>query len=156
MIFDRHVNLKYEYGNSHFWCRGYYVDTVGRNARVIEEYISLAVKSRKMQTTAGKYHFERFVVRRFFAAAVENQPRSRIRIIRSSHHRCTGFKPVFPGSFNGNTSCNFRVPTCPFLLVPQFFRVLLTLWSRCQIKPHYHCSFNNYRSILSGILSLCP
>ena len=78
------------------------------------------------------------------------------RIIRSSHHRCTGFKPVFPGSFNGNTSGNFRVPTCPFLLVPQFFRVLLTLWSRCHIKTHYHCSFNNYRSILSGILSLCP
>ena len=78
MIFDRHVNLKYEYGNRHFWCRGYYVDTVGRNARVIEEYISLAVKSRKMQTTAGKYHFERFVVKRFFAAAVENQPRSRV------------------------------------------------------------------------------
>ena len=39
MIFDRHVNLKYEYGNRHFWCRGYYVDTVGRNARVIDEYI---------------------------------------------------------------------------------------------------------------------
>ena len=39
MIFDRHANLKYKYGNRHFWCRGYYVDTVGRNARVIEEYI---------------------------------------------------------------------------------------------------------------------
>ena len=31
MIFDRHANLKYKYGNRHFWCRGYYVDTVGRN-----------------------------------------------------------------------------------------------------------------------------
>lgn len=39
MIFDRHANLKYKYGNRHFWCRGYYVDTVGRNTRVIEEYI---------------------------------------------------------------------------------------------------------------------
>lgn len=39
MIFDRHANLKYKYGNRHFWCRGYYVDTVGRNANVIEEYI---------------------------------------------------------------------------------------------------------------------
>ena len=39
MIFDRHANLKYKYGNRHFWCRGYYVDTVGRNKRVIEEYI---------------------------------------------------------------------------------------------------------------------
>jgi putative transposase len=39
MIFDRHANLKYKYGNRHFWCRGYYVDTVGRNAKTIEEYI---------------------------------------------------------------------------------------------------------------------
>jgi len=39
MIFDRHANLKYKYGNRHFWCRGYYVDTVGKNAKKIEEYI---------------------------------------------------------------------------------------------------------------------
>ena len=39
MIFDRHANLKYKYGNRHFWCRGYYVDTVGRNRKAIEEYI---------------------------------------------------------------------------------------------------------------------
>ena len=39
MIFDRHANLKYTYGNRHFWCRGYYVDTVGKNAKKIEEYI---------------------------------------------------------------------------------------------------------------------
>ena len=39
MIFDRHVNLKYKYGNRHFWCRGYYVDTVGKNKKAIEEYI---------------------------------------------------------------------------------------------------------------------
>lgn len=39
MIFDRHVNLKYKYGNRHFWARGYYVDTVGKNAKKIEEYI---------------------------------------------------------------------------------------------------------------------
>ena len=39
MIFDRHANLKYKYGNRHFWCRGYYVDTVGRNKHAIEEYI---------------------------------------------------------------------------------------------------------------------
>lgn len=39
MIFDRHANLKYKYGNRHFWCRGYYVDTVGRNKKVIEKYI---------------------------------------------------------------------------------------------------------------------
>jgi putative transposase len=39
MIFDRHANLKYKYGSRHFWCRGYYVDTVGKNKRAIEEYI---------------------------------------------------------------------------------------------------------------------
>ncbi len=39
MIFDRHANLKYKYGNRHFWARGYYVDTVGRNKKAIEEYI---------------------------------------------------------------------------------------------------------------------
>ena len=39
MIFDRHANLKYKYGNRHFWCRGYYVDTVGRNEAKIAEYV---------------------------------------------------------------------------------------------------------------------
>ncbi len=39
MIFDRHANLKYKYGNRHFWCRGYYVDTVGKNSKRIEEYV---------------------------------------------------------------------------------------------------------------------
>lgn len=39
MIFDRHANLKYRYGSRSFWCRGYYVDTVGRNKKVIAQYI---------------------------------------------------------------------------------------------------------------------
>ena len=39
LIFDRHANLKYKYGNRHFWARGYYVDTVGRNKRQVQEYI---------------------------------------------------------------------------------------------------------------------
>ena len=39
MIFDRHANLKYKYGNRHFRARGYYVDTVGRNEKQIQEYI---------------------------------------------------------------------------------------------------------------------
>lgn len=39
MIFDRHANLKYKYGNRHFWCRGYYVDSVGKNQKQIEEYV---------------------------------------------------------------------------------------------------------------------
>ncbi|EGQ4279293.1 IS200/IS605 family transposase [Staphylococcus pseudintermedius] len=39
MIFDRHVHLKYRYGDRKFWCKGFYVDTVGRNRKVIEEHI---------------------------------------------------------------------------------------------------------------------
>ncbi len=39
MIFDRHANLKYRYGSRNFWCRGYYVDTVGKNEKMIREYI---------------------------------------------------------------------------------------------------------------------
>ena len=39
MIFEKYANLKYKYGNRHFWCRGFYVDTVGRNKKVIAEYI---------------------------------------------------------------------------------------------------------------------
>ena len=39
MIFDRHANMKYRYGNRKFWYKGYYVDTVGRNKKAIQEYI---------------------------------------------------------------------------------------------------------------------
>lgn len=39
MIFERFSNLRYKYGNRHFWCRGYYVDTVEKNKKAIEEYI---------------------------------------------------------------------------------------------------------------------
>ena len=39
MIFDKHANLKYKYGNRQFWCRGYFVDTVGRNKEAIAKYI---------------------------------------------------------------------------------------------------------------------
>ena len=44
MIFDRHANLKYKYGNRHFWARGYFVDTVGKNETRIAEYIKNQLK----------------------------------------------------------------------------------------------------------------
>ena len=49
MIFDRHANLKYKYGNRQFWCKGYYVDTVGRNEKAIREY----VKNQLQEDIAG-------------------------------------------------------------------------------------------------------
>ena len=39
MVFEKYANMKYKYGNRHFWCRGYYADTVGRNKKAIKEYI---------------------------------------------------------------------------------------------------------------------
>jgi len=57
MIFDRHANLKYKYGNRHFWCRGYYVDTVGKNAKKIQEYIQNQIEEDKIndQITFKEY-----------------------------------------------------------------------------------------------------
>ena len=45
MIFEKHANLKYKYGNRHFWCRGYYVDTVGKNTAAIKAYIQNQLKA---------------------------------------------------------------------------------------------------------------
>jgi IS200 family transposase len=39
MMFDRHANLKYKFGNRHFWAEGYYVSTVGLNEKTIAKYI---------------------------------------------------------------------------------------------------------------------
>lgn len=39
MIFDKHANLKYKFGNRHFWSEGYYVSTVGLNEAIVRKYI---------------------------------------------------------------------------------------------------------------------
>ena len=44
MIFDKHANLKYKFGNRHFWSEGYYVSTVGKNEKKITEYIQNQLK----------------------------------------------------------------------------------------------------------------
>ena len=49
LIFEKFGNLKYKYGNKHFWCRGYYVDTVGRNRKIIQEYIQNQLKEDLME-----------------------------------------------------------------------------------------------------------
>ena len=48
MIYDRFANLKYKYGNRHFWCRGYFVDTVGRNKTAIQKYIQNQITEDKV------------------------------------------------------------------------------------------------------------
>ena len=53
MIFDRHANLKYKYGNRHFWARGYFVDTVGKNKKQIQEYIRNQLTSDQIADQIG-------------------------------------------------------------------------------------------------------
>ncbi|MFQ9923527.1 MAG: IS200/IS605 family transposase [Beduini sp.] len=48
MIFDRHANLKYKYGSRHFWAKGYFCDTVGKNEKVIREYIQTQLQEDKV------------------------------------------------------------------------------------------------------------
>ncbi len=57
IIFQRHANLKYKYGNRTFWCRGYYVDTAGKNAKKIAEYIQNQLKEDQVadQMTLKEY-----------------------------------------------------------------------------------------------------
>lgn len=62
MIFERHANLKYKFGNRHFWCRGYYVDTVGKNAKRIKNYIANQLKEdqeREQLTLDLEYPFKK-------------------------------------------------------------------------------------------------
>lgn len=57
IIFERHANLKYKYGNRKFWCRGYFVDTAGKNAKKIAEYIQNQLKEDQVaeQLTMKEY-----------------------------------------------------------------------------------------------------
>ena len=48
MIFDRYANLKYKYGSRHFWAKGYFCDTVGKNEKVIREYIQTQLQEDKL------------------------------------------------------------------------------------------------------------
>ena len=48
MIFDRHENMKYKFGNRHFWAKGYFVDTVGKNEKIIREYIQNQLQEDKL------------------------------------------------------------------------------------------------------------
>ena len=57
MIFEKYANLKYKYGNRHFWCRGYYVSTVGKNKKQIQEYIQNQLTSDQIADQMGLKEF---------------------------------------------------------------------------------------------------
>ncbi len=65
IIFDRHANLKYKYGNRHFWCRGYYVDTVGRNEKKIKEYIQNQLKE--------DYYTDQISIKEYYAPFTDKE-----------------------------------------------------------------------------------
>lgn len=58
VIFERHANLKYKYGNRNFWAKGYYVTTVGLNAKTVEEYIRNQEKEDMIQDNLSKKEFK--------------------------------------------------------------------------------------------------
>jgi len=47
-IFEKHADLKYKYGQRQFWCRGYYVDTAGKNPKALKEYIANQLKEDRL------------------------------------------------------------------------------------------------------------
>ena len=57
MIFDRHANLKYKYGSRHFWAKGYFCDTVGKNEKVIREYIQTQLQEDKLNDQMSMKEF---------------------------------------------------------------------------------------------------
>ncbi len=57
MIFERHENLKYKYGNRNFWAKGYYVSTVGLNTKVVEEYIRNQEKEDMISDSLSKKEY---------------------------------------------------------------------------------------------------
>lgn len=58
MIFDKHANLKYKYGNRHFWAKGYFVSTVGLNKATIKKYIQEQETEEKMNDKNSVKEFE--------------------------------------------------------------------------------------------------
>ncbi len=61
MIYEKWGNMKYKYRNGQFWCRGYYVDTAGKNAKKIEEYIKNHLKEDEMNEQLVMDNFDPFM-----------------------------------------------------------------------------------------------
>ena len=85
MIFDRHANLKYKYGNRQFWCTGYYVDTVGRNKK---PKLQLQVEHfGKMATTLGSIKIVEKCIEKFFRGLIAKPlTRATIQFIGKMQH----------------------------------------------------------------------
>ena len=58
LIFEKHADMKYKYGQRQFWCRGYFVDTVGKNTKAIKEYIA---NQQKEDQLAEQLSFKEYI-----------------------------------------------------------------------------------------------
>ena len=58
MIFERHANLKYKFGNRHFWATGYYVSTVGTNTATVQKYIREQDKQDQIEDSLSQKEYE--------------------------------------------------------------------------------------------------
>ncbi len=60
MIYQRWANMRYQYRNREFWCRGYYVDTIGKNTKKIKEYIANQLKEDQLSGQMTMEDFDPF------------------------------------------------------------------------------------------------
>ena len=58
MIFDRHANLKYKFGNRNFWATGYYVSTVGINTATVQKYIREQEKQDQIEDSLSRKEYK--------------------------------------------------------------------------------------------------
>ena len=66
LIFDRHADLKYKYGQRQFWCRGYFVDTVGKNTKAITSYIEQQLREDKLnESMSTKEYIDPFTGKKY-------------------------------------------------------------------------------------------
>ena len=104
MIFERHANLKYKYGNRHFWCRGYYVDTVGKMRR--RQRSMSEINSRKIWNTI-KCH--------------SRSIQTRLRVSRQKRHKR---RPPRRGPARGNYAVGRSSMALQSRLVPIRYNIL--------------------------------
>lgn len=96
MIFDRHANLKYTHGNQHFWARGYFVDTVGRNKKQIARYIQ---KQMEEDEIMGQMCLKEYIA----PLRVARVPRHKKEPLKGESPRKKCKRQTFRGPFRGSS-----------------------------------------------------
>lgn len=133
LIFERHANLKYKYGNRTFWCRKYYVDIAGKNDKAIAEYIRNQLEENKLEDQLTNLLTHLLVTSNNFLQMADLTCACR----RCQYHRAlSAYKipPTVPGNFPYKC-CSRQSAT--FYIIPNLGSHLtnLSLYHTRQIKP---------------------